>query len=178
MSKDGDRDVKGPLRVLKKDEDVNLTSEELMAAGQVLVEFLKAWEHRLYAVMAGLVHLPTLMRKAKVERITSQFKPNPLLLFEEDINITKANGDWHQDMNTKKRVRIGYVDFAVVVVCGNLKITTRTGVFIRMVLDGDKWLVNPHSMNRRFNPKLADDVREEADAAESEEETDGGQGTD
>lgn len=155
----------------KTETDVDLTSEELMAASAVLVEFLKAWEHNMYAVMANHVHLPTLMRQAKVRCLTSQFKASPLLAFEEDINITKAAGDWHTE--GRKSIRIGYVDFAVVVVCGDAKGMIRSGVFVRMVLVDDAWLVNPHSMNRRFNPKLADDVNEEAGAKESEEETDG-----
>lgn len=171
--------MRGPTGVVKDEdtaevEDVNLTSAELMAASKSLIEFLKDWEQGLYAAMARRVHLPKQLHVTKTQVLQRQFEPNPLLAFEEDINVVKAAGDWHQETSPTKRIRIGYVDFAVVVICGDERGMSRGGVFIRLVLVDDQWLVNPHSMNRRFHPKMADEVKAEAEAIEKEEDnTDG-----
>lgn len=155
--------------------DVEITQVELMDASAVLIEFLKAWETRLWANMARLVHMPrpeTRLRRARTEILKRQFEQNPLVTFEEDINVVKANGDWHVEANGSK-TRIAFIDFAVVVIVGNEKMMTRQGVFVRMVLVDALWKVNPWSLNRRFDPQLADDVRQEGQ--EQEQEADDGQ---
>lgn len=167
MSEQNKNKVVGKIGSEPADNGINLTVQELGEASKVMIEFLKDWEHTMWASMARKVHLPTLLQPAKRDLLEQQFRSSVLLAFEEDIHITTANGDWFTESDGT-RTRIGFADFAVVVFCGNPKLLTRSGVFIRMVLVNDQWLVNPHSMNRRFDPKLADAVREEAESEENE----------
>jgi len=152
MSKRSER--KARQAAVERQKDVQLSQEQLEAASRHLIQWLSAWSTKNWGLMASLTQCP-LVGKAKAQYIANQFATNILVDWEPDIMATKAMGD---EVDGKA---IGYIDFAVIVLISNGKDMGRFGIFVRCILDGSQWMVNPHSINRRFDPKLADQALKE-----------------
>lgn len=169
MSKRSER--KARQAAVTQQRDVQLSPQQLMEAAQVLIQWLSAWSTKNWGLMASLTQCRALIGVDKARYVASQFVTNLLVDWDNDIMATKAMAD-----EVDGRM-IGYVDFAVVANISNGERMGRFGFFARLVLDGTQWTVNPHSINRRFDPKLADlalkDLKEESDAgAEDQDDAD------
>jgi len=175
MSKRQERKARqANAKAVQRQEAVKLSPEQLQAAAQCLVAWLNFWSVRNWGLMATVTQCP-LLGKAKAEHIAAQFASNLLVNWEPDIIATKAMAD-EVDGET-----IGYVDFAVRVLISNNVTLGRFGIFARCVLRGATWMVNPRSINRRFDPKLADlalkDMEDVTDGSRDEDKDDVGQAT-